>query len=227
MEQGYEIDLREVFFLLKRNILAIIASAVVCALAGLLATIYLITPQYEASATMIVNSRQDQSTNITNDMITSSKNLVDTYSIIIKSDAVLDEVIDNLDLDMDYSDLGRRVSVAAVNSTQVMRISMQDPDPEQARAIVSEITKIAPEAIQETMEAGSVKVISEARASSQPVSPSKSKNTVLAGMLGLIISIAVIILRDMFNSTFKDDEDIRKYLGLAVLGVIPRIESEE
>lgn len=227
MEQGYEIDLREVFFLLKRNILAIIASAVICALAGLLATIYLITPQYEASATMIVNSRQDQSTNITNDMITSSKNLVDTYSIIIKSDTVLDEVIDNLDLNMDYGSLASRINVAAVNSTQVMRISMQDPNPDLARAIVGEITKIAPDTIQDAMEAGSVKVISEARASSHPVSPSKSKNTMLAGMLGLIVSIAVIVLRDMFNSTFKDDEDIRKYLGLAVLGVIPRIESEE
>lgn len=227
MDQGYEIDLREIFFLLKRNILAIIASAVVCALAGLLATIYLITPQYEASATMIVNSRQDQSTNITNDMITSSKNLVDTYSIIIKSDTVLDKVIDNLDLDMDYSNLVGRINVAAVNSTQVMRISMQDPNPETARAIVSEITKIAPNVIQEAMEAGSVKVISDARASESPVSPSKSKNMILAGVLGLILSVGVIVLRDMFNNTFKDDEDIRKYLGLAVLGVIPRVESEE
>lgn len=227
MDQEYEIDLREIFFLLKRKALAIIASALVCAVAGLLITMFLITPQYEASAKLIVNSRQDQNMNITNDMINSAKNLVDTYSIIIKSDTVLDQVIENLDLDISYAALSERVNVSAINSTQVMRVALQDPNPEVARQIVSEITEIAPEILKETVEAGSVKVVSEARASVNPVSPNKAKNTVLAGMLGLIVSVAVIILKDMFNNTFKSDEDIRKYLDLAVLGVIPHVESEE
>lgn len=227
MDQEYEIDLREIFFLLKRKALVIIASTLVCALVGLLITIFLITPQYEASAKLIVNSRQDQTANITNDMINSAKNLVDTYSIIIKSDTVLDQVIENLDLDITYVELSKRVNVSAINSTQVMQIAVQDPNPEVAREIVSEITKIAPEIIKETVEAGSVKVVSEARTSEGPVSPNRVKNTALAGMVGLIVSIAVIVLQDMLNNTFKSDEDIRKYLDMAVLGVIPHVESEE
>lgn len=227
IDQEYEIDLREIFFLLKKKALVIIASALLCAVAGLLITMFLITPQYEASAKLIVNSRQDQSANITNDMINSAKNLVDTYSIIIKSDTVLDQVIENLDLDIKYTALSNRVNVSAINSTQVMRVAVQDPNPEVARQIVSEITKVAPEIIKETVEAGSVKVVSEARASEAPVSPNKAKNTILAGMLGFIVCVAVIILKDMFNNTFKSDEDIRKYLDMAVLGVIPHVESEE
>lgn len=227
MDQEYEIDLREIFFLLKRKGLVIIASTLACALVGLLVTMFLITPQYEASAKLIVNSRQEQTANITNDMINSAKNLVDTYSIIIKSDTVLDQVIEKLDLDIDYMELSKRVNVSAINSTQVMRVAVQDPDPEAARQIVSEITRIAPDIIKETVEAGSVKVISEARAGQEPVSPNKAKNTALAGLLGLIVSVAVIILQDMLNNTFKSDEDIRKYLDLAVLGVIPHVKMEE
>lgn len=227
MDQEYEIDLREIFFLLKRKGLVIIASALACALVGLLITMFFITPKYEASAKMIVNSRQEQTANITNDMINSAKNLVDTYSIIIKSDTVLDQVIEKLGLDIDYMELSKRVNVSAINSTQVMRVAVQDPDPEAARQIVSEITRIAPDIIKETVEAGSVKVISEARAGQAPVSPNKVKNTALAGLLGLIVSVAVIILQDMLNNTFKSDEDIRKYLDLAVLGVIPHVKMEE
>ena len=137
MEQEYEtIDLREIFFMLKNNLLAIVASTIVCAIVGFLVTNFLITPQYQASATMIVNSQQSQtSTNLTNDMLTTAKNLVATYGIIVKSDTVLDQVIEELGLDMTYEQLADRVSVSAVDSTQVMQISVQDENPAEAKAI--------------------------------------------------------------------------------------------
>ena len=116
VEQEYEtIDLREIFFMLKNNLLAIVASTIVCAIVGFLVTNFLITPQYQASATMIVNSQQSQtSTNLTNDMLTTAKNLVATYGIIVKSDTVLDQVIEELGLDMTYEQLADRVSVSCL-----------------------------------------------------------------------------------------------------------------
>lgn len=57
-----------------------------------------------------------------------------------------------------------------------------------------------------------------------PVSPSKAKNTVLAGMLGLVISVGIVILRYLLNNKFMTDDDITNKLGLTVLGVIPQID---
>lgn len=228
MEQEYEtIDLREIFFLLKNNLLSIIASTLVCAILGFVVTSFLITPKYEASATMIVNSQQNQtSANLTNDMLTTAKNLVSTYGIIVKSDTVLEQVIQNLDLEMDYEELADRVSVSAVDSTQVMRIAVQDANPAQAKAIVGEIVAIAPDVIQDAVEAGSVKVISDARVGDDPVSPNKMMNTAIAGLLGLVLSVGVVFLKEMLNNTFKTDDDIQKHLGFTVLGVIPHVEVE-
>lgn len=229
MEQEYEtIDLREIFFMLKNNLLAIVASTIVCAIVGFLVTNFLITPQYQASATMIVNSQQSQtSTNLTNDMLTTAKNLVATYGIIVKSDTVLDQVIEELGLDMTYEQLADRVSVSAVDSTQVMQISVQDENPAEAKAIVGKIVEIAPDVIQEAVEAGSVKVISDARVGDAPVSPNKTKNTAVAGLLGLVASAGFIVLKKMLNNTFKTDDDIQKHLGFTVLGVIPQVEVED
>lgn len=227
MEQEYEtIDLREILYLLKNNLLPIVASTVVCALLGLIVTLFLITPKYEASATMIVNSRQEQTANLTNDMITTAKNLVATYSIIVKSDTVLDTVIDQLGLDMDYEGLNKQVTVSAVDSTQVMKISVQDANPAQAKAIVQAITQVAPSIIQDKVEAGSVKVISDARVGDKPVSPNKKMNTAIAGLLGLVLSVGIIFLKEMLNNTFKNDDDIQKHLGFTVLGVIPHVDME-
>ena len=227
MEQEYEtIDLREILFLIKNNLLAIVASTVICALLGFIVTTFLITPQYEASATMIVNSRQEQTANLTNDMITTAKNLVATYSIIVKSGTVLNEVIGQLGLELSYEQLEKKVTVSAVDSTQVMKIAVEDENPAQAKAIAEAITQIAPPIIQDKVEAGSVKVISEARAGEKPVSPNKRMNTAIAGLLGLVLSVGAVFLREMLNNTFKTDEDIQKYLGFTVLGVIPHVEME-
>ena len=228
MEQEYEtIDLREIIFLLRNNAISIVASALVCALLGFLVTTFLITPQYEASATMIVNSQQNQSAaNITNDMITTAKNLVTTYGIVVKSDTVLQQVIDQLNLDMTYEELQSKVAISAVDSTQVMRIAVQDANPAQAKAIVGKIVEIAPEIVRAAVESGSVKVISDARVGDEPVSPNKMMNTAIAGLLGLALSVGAIFVKEMLNNTFKNDDDIQRHLGFTVLGVIPYVDME-
>lgn len=217
------IDLREIFFLLKRHIVVILLTTVLFALAGLAGTMLFITPQYQANATMIVNTRQDVNANVTSDQINSAQKLVATYSIIIKSDTVLDQVIRNLGLTLSYDELAEKVEVSAVDSTQVMRISVTDPNPESARRMCEEITRVAPDTIMETVEAGSVKVISEARAGVDPVSPNKKMNTAIAGLLGMVLVVGILVLRQLLNNTLQTDEDIQRQLGLTVLGVIPLV----
>lgn len=228
MKEEYEtIDLLEILRLLKKNLLVILAVTILLAVAGYLVSTFAMTPQYEASATLIVNSREDQAAAqapITNDQLTSATKLVDTYAVILTSDTVLDKTISNLNLNMSYNDLVERVRIESVNSTQVMKITVKDTDPERARAIVADIVEQAPEIIIQTVKAGSVEIISQAKAETVPVSPSKAKNTVLAGMLGLVISVGIVILRYLLNNKFMTDDDITNKLGLTVLGVIPQID---
>ncbi len=230
MEQEYEmIDLREVFSLVKKNLAVIFMSVAVFALAGLLVTTLLIRPKYEATATMIVNSREDQQaqTAVTNDQINSARQLVNTYAVILKSDTVLDKTIADLKLDMDYEQLVTKVSIEAVDSTQVMKISVQDQDPKTAEKIVSSIVKQAPEIIIKTVKAGSVEIISQPKAGTKPVSPRKMVNTALAGLIGGVLSVGVVFLRSAMNNKFVSDKDITKHLGLTVLGVIPEVTIKE
>ena len=71
--------------------------------------------------------------------------------------------------------------------------------------------------------AGSVEVISQSKVADEPVSPKKLMNTAIAGMLGLVLALAVVFLRTMLNNKFMTDTDINKKLGLTVLGVIPQV----
>lgn len=230
MEQDYEtIDLREVFAILKNNLLVIVASAVLCGLLGMLVTVFVITPKYEASGMLIVNNRSDTSTVVTSDNINTAKNLVSTYSVVLKSENVLETILANLGLEDEYDagKLASAISIEAVDSSQVMELSLVDPDPQRAQAIIAEMMRLAPDILTETVEAGSVKVVSEARATEFPVSPSRLKNTVLAALVGGVLAVGYAFLKEMMNNTFVTDSDVSKHLGLTVLGVIPRITIEE
>lgn len=142
--EGYEtIDLLEVLNAVRQHLLAVILTTVILAGVGFGVSKFLITPQYEASALMIVNTRQDTTSNVTSDQINSATKLVSTYSIIIKSDTVLQQVIDNLGLSLTYEKLAERVTVSAVDDTQVMKVTVKSDNPEWARQVCEQITVVS------------------------------------------------------------------------------------
>ena len=154
--EGYEtIDLLEVLNAVRQHLLAVVLTTVILAGVGFGVSKFLITPQYEASALMIVNTRQDTTSNVTSDQINSATKLVSTYSIIIKSDTVLQQVIDNLGLSLTYEKLAERVTVSAVDDTQVMKVTVKSDNPEWARQVCEQITVVSPDVILESVEAGS------------------------------------------------------------------------
>ena len=226
LDDEIEIDLWELFQILLKNWLWILLSTLGCAILGLLITIFLITPKYRAEATMIVNTRQDQTATVTNDQITSAQKLVDTYSIIIRSRRVVDPIMEKLNIEADYESFVKNIIVESVNDTQVMSIQVENKDPEIALQVVQEIVDRAPGAIISTVEAGSVNVVSEPYVNSEvPVSPSKLKNTAIAAFIGLFVSSGAFLLIAFLDNTFKSEEDIQKQLGLVTIGIIPTTES--
>ncbi len=223
-EENEVIDLVEILYAIRQHLLEVILATVVAAIIGFAASKFLMTPQYSSSAMMIVNTRQDVTSNVTSDQINSATKLVATYSIIIKSDTVLQQVIENLGLGITYSELNSRVSVQAVDDTQVMKITVQSDSPEWARQVCEQIITVAPDVIKEAVEAGSVKVISNASLATEPVSPNIKKNTMLAAAVGFVLVIGIIVLQVLLDNKINTEEDVTKYLDMTVLGVIPQYD---
>ena len=141
-EDEETIDLMELARLLWAHAVQIVAAAVAAALICLLVCVFALTPKYQASINMIVNTRQDNSSTFTSDNFNSAKNLISTYAVIIKGNTVLNEVIDKLDLDMTYTELYDMVDVADVDATQIMKITVTDTDAERAGEIAQTIADI-------------------------------------------------------------------------------------
>lgn len=220
-----EIDLMEVLQALWNKAKYIALVTLILAVVGFTVSATLLTPIYEASAKMIVNTRYDENQNVTNDQLNSATNLVDVYAIIIRSRDVLNQVISELELNETYDQLQSRVSVSSVNNTPVMQVVVRHSDRDTALRIAAKILEIAPNIIIETVEAGSVKPVEKAYADYDPVSPNVVNNTILTAMLGFVFACVFVIVIFLSDNTYKTDLDIQKDVGLPVLGVIPTVES--
>lgn len=219
------ISLPELFALLRRNLGKILGIGLLFALIGFSVTRFLMTPVYEARAKMLVNNRQSQTDSGNNELLRSAENYVSTYAIIIRSRTVLQPIAENLELDTSYEGMRGMVTVSPVNNTPVMEITVKGPDPDEALAILNEILIISPDIILEAVEAGSVKTIETAYTTGDPVSPSGSRNTLIALVLGLLLAVFVVVVRYLMDNTYSTDLDLQTDLGVPVLGVVPSLES--
>jgi capsular polysaccharide biosynthesis protein len=181
-------------------------------------------PQYQATMTLVVNTRDEQTTVISNDQINSAIQLVNTYAIILTNDTLLEEMIYKLGLDDRILTVSSRISASVVNQTQVMRMTMRDEEPKVAKAVLDEIMSRAPDLLITTVKAGSVEIVSPPRVNFIPVSPRPYLNTLLGAMAGIFLSMAYIFIRRYMADTFVTDGDVDKQLGLPVLGVIPSVK---
>lgn len=224
-----EIDLRVLFNIIRKNIIPLILVTAIFGAAAFLGSSIFIPKKYEASAMLIVNNKKTDTDVVNSAEITAAQDLAEVYSIIIKSDTVLDQVIDDLKLDITYEQLYKLVSVSSVNSTQVISISVRHNDADFAKEVVADIINVAPPIITDKVEAGSVKVISEAGMSNSgnPVSPSLPKNTLFGAAIGFVFMLVIIFIKAFFRNSFKTEEDIASTLNIPLLGIIPMIDEKE
>lgn len=216
------IDLREYLSIIRKKWFIMAILCVVCVAASTVYSFFIAKPVYQAETTLIVKTEKTEGTNtVTSDQIKTTQQLAVTYGEIIKSRKVLDDVIKNLDLDESYGQLSGKISVSTVSDTQIIKISVQDTNKSNAAKIANEIPKVFTKEAIRVADANGVEVIDKAQTPVNPVSPNKKMNILIAGVLGVMIGLFIIILIEFLNNKIKTPQDIEKELGLPLLGVIP------
>lgn len=71
------------------------------------------------------------------------------------------------------------------------------------------------------LENSNVRIIEEASLPSTPIRPLKTRNLAVSLVAGLVLAIAVAVAIEYLDTTVKTPDDVDRYLGLAVLGIIP------
>lgn len=220
------IDLIDLFFYLKKKIWIIAISAAAFLLAGLIVSSLFMTPQYSASTRIFILNRSNDSQILVSDLQLSNQ-FINDYRELITGRNVTKEVIDQLGVKLTPAQLSKKIKTEAPSNTRFLEITVTDPNPYTAASLANAVRDVAAKQIKEIMGVDSVQVVYAAEVPTSPSSPNVGKNTVIACILGVVLAVGVLTVIYVLDDTIKTEEDVDRYLGLGVLGVIPATDELE
>jgi capsular polysaccharide biosynthesis protein len=226
-ERDKSLDIREFIGILsKRFWLILFVTLMATSTTGFI-SIYLLKPQYEASAEILVNqAKSEETVKYSHGDILTDIGLINTYNVVIKSSRILDQVIKDYHLNKTYEELIDQIKVHAVSNSQVMSITVIDSNHKEAVYIANAIAKTFQQEIQELMYVDNVHIMSEAKEVPYPiqVKPKPYLNMAIAFVIGIMTGICLTFLIEYIDNTLKTEEDVEQVLGLYVIGVISKMD---
>lgn len=219
------VDLQRLLGTLVNKSWLIILVSVMMAVLILLATIFLVTPQYESSAMFYVNNNAfsvgDASFSLSSGDLSTSRNLVESYIVILNTRETINDVIDYAGVSRTYEQLTEMIQAGAVNETEIFEVVVTSPDPAEAEKIASAIAYILPKRISSIIEGTSAKVADAAIVPVKPSSPSYTNNTIIGFLLGFVLAVGVIVMQEIFDVSVREDEDITQTCKHPILASVP------
>lgn len=115
-----------------------------------------------------------------------------------------------------------KVVVEPIDDTQIIKVSVKDTDAKKACDIANSIPQVFTQEITRLGNTNKIEVIDEAVTNNNPIKPNKVINIAIATMAGFFIGMIIAFLLEYFDTKIKNQEEVEKYLGLYVIGIIPK-----
>lgn len=219
-----EFDLAELILRLVNHIKLIIFFALTGAALAAACTLYLITPEYEATSKLYVLNSSDSALNLSDLQIGSY--LASDYIEVFKTWEVHEMVISNLNLKYSYAEMQDMLTVENPTGTRILYITVTSPSADEAAAIANEYASVAIKYIADTMSTDEPNIMSVALVPTNPASPDLTQNILIGFAAGFVLSVIWFTIRYLTDDKIKTMEDVQKYAGLPVLAIIPEVEEE-
>ncbi|MEE0684823.1 MAG: Wzz/FepE/Etk N-terminal domain-containing protein [Bacilli bacterium] len=219
-----EINLKEVYSYFKSRLLWMILAIVVIVIIGNIYTILTRVPMYQSNTTIVLVGESKKEYSQTDSQL--NQNLIGTYSEIITSRKVLQQVIDNLKLKMTVDELSKNITTSSVEDTEIIRITVNNEKKKMAAEIANEVADVFSDEIQDIYNLENVAIIDKAEEADAPYNINYVKDNVIYLMIGVVLSFGVVFVMYYFDTTIKSSETVEEKLGLTVIGIVPK-ESKE
>lgn len=224
------IDLRQLVEIIRKRIWIIVTIPLIATLISGIVSFFVLTPIYEASTQLLVNKSESKTDILMpsyNDIQANLK-LVETYSVIINSPRILEKSIQEHGWALTASELKEKIKVSPVQNSQVMSITVSDPDPLMAIKMANGVATTFKQEIKGIMNVDNVQVLAEAKPleTYSPVKPKPLLNMAIAFVVGLMTGVGVVFLLEYMDNTIRSEEDVESLLGLSVLASIAKVDEK-
>lgn len=239
--------IQDLIAIILAKIKFIIIMAIIGGVAAFCVADFLMPIKYATSVKIYVKSSANTGTGTTTTTeLTTARTLAETYIIILGDNSVYERVADKFMEEYEAEELEKAniplepdekgnlrvspsyikgcVSIASVNESEVLQISATTQIPQIAADICNYMVEVAPDVLRRVTKAGSVEEISAPKVPTAPSSPNVNKITVMGILVGIIGSMALVIILIYFNNKVMSSSDIREKFDVPILAEIPNFD---
>ncbi|HEA6081072.1 TPA: capsule biosynthesis protein CapA [Staphylococcus aureus] len=214
-------DLVKLLNILKKNIKLLLILPAICLVVSAALTFFVMPDKYAASTQILVNMKKSSS-NLAFQNVQSSLQSVNTYTEIIKSPRILDKVSREFDGQYSTAELNSFLKVTNQTNSQIITVSVTTGNKSESDKIVNRISKVFAHDMPKIMSVDNVTILSSAHDNAVKVSPIVSVNLVISIIVGIVLAILIIFLKELLDKRIKTEEDVESQLGLPILGSIQK-----
>ena len=223
---------------IKKHVITAIITLVVVAAAVAVYT-FTRTPQYTATSELLATYRSSASTtsstgNELNSGASYLNSQIQTYPQLVKTESVLQPVIDDLGLNTTVKTLAASVTASNPTDTMLVDISVVDNDPKVASGIANSVAESLKKQVTSTLYTDegdkivspvNLSVVQQAYAPSSPSSPKVVMNLAIGLAAGILLGVAAAIVKDLMDTRIRQDSDATAIMDVPVLGTVTRSDS--
>lgn len=221
-EQG--ISLSDLFKIIWNNIIVVFLVTLWVTVIGVVYTFVVIDPSYTAEASISIEVSVTETTTSDQSALSISQNLVATYKAFAMTDLVLDAVIEDVEelSGLNADQLASMISISTVTSVPIIDIAVENKDQELAAKIANSLIENSIEkADNYALLKDRLKPIDYAKVPVNPSSPNKVLNVIISFLVGGILSLGIVFVKEMMNNKFQSASDMEKYLNINVIATVP------
>ena len=217
-----EINIKDFFNYLKKYILIICGVVVIFVIGVFTYDKSIKKPLYTTYTTIILTKSNEAqtSTTITQNDILLNQKLVETYTKIIKSKLVLDQVISETGITYTAEELGQNVAVEAYENTEMLKISVTDSDPELSASIANSIAQVFSGEVAKIYQMNNISVIDIAQVPEEVSNDTLTRDFFIALFISIFGSIGVIFIIYYFDDSIKLTDDLEEEIGMPVIAKV-------
>lgn len=221
-EDEMEINLGELFALLKSKYKMIIISILVTTIIAGVITVFFIDRKYQSTASIYPKPEVTEGM-VDYTQINANNLMVNNYIEMLKGNNIQSQVAESLDITPD--EISECVSITNQANTQIISISATTTDSELSKNIVDELVATFKKEAKNTLNINNISTIDQAQIADTPVSPNLKINLVIGALIGAFLSVGYIFVKFMLDTHIHNKEEAEKYLGIPCLGSIPYFDN--
>lgn len=214
--QEQTIDLRGIFKIIRKRLGLILFSTFVVLVLGSIYTFLIATPIYTATTQLVVKLPNSDNSSAYAGQVAGNIQMANTINQVIVSPVILDKVQSNLNLPSNA--FQKQVTATNLTNSQVITLTVKYSNPYVAQKIADETANIFSMEAANLLNVTNVNILSKAKAQTTPISPKPKLYLAISVIAGLVLGLAIALLKELFDNKINKEEDIET-LGLTVLGV--------